>query len=49
MCKHPAILAPCRGFEAANSLLIDIKPGISASAKEISFLPQFEREISFTL
>jgi hypothetical protein len=47
MCKHPAIREPqvvVRLYERSA-----IKPGISASASSISFLPQAAREISFTL
>src|SRR5690606_8003474 len=49
MCKQPAILAPLRGLSLPNSSLKAIKPGISASANLISFLPHSAREISFTL
>ncbi len=49
MCKHPAILAPANGLEAPYSSRKDIKPGISASANVISFLPHSARVMSFTL
>ena len=49
MCKHPAILAPCKGCSSLYSSLKDIKPGISASANSISFLPHEAKEISLTL
>ena len=49
MCKHPAILAPFNGFDAPYSSLIDISPGISASANLISFLPHSAKVISLTL
>src|SRR5690554_3615236 len=49
MCKHPAIRAPFKGCSAPYSSLSDIRPGISASASSISFLPHSAREISFTL
>ena len=49
MCKQPAIRAPAKGFEAPYSSRKAIKPGISASANLISFLPQAERLMSFTL
>ena len=49
MWRHPAILAPFKGWVAPYSALKAIKPGISASANSISFLPQAASEISFTL
>ena len=49
MCKQPATRAPFNGFEGPNSALSDIRPGISASANLISFLPHSAREMSFTL
>ena len=49
MCKQPAIRAPLRGCSFLYSALNAIKPGISASANSISFLPQAASEISFTL
>ena len=49
MCKHPAIRAPFRGWVSPYSSLKLINPGISASAKLISFLPQSAKEISLTL
>ena len=44
-----AILAPLNGFWLEYSSLSDIKPGISASANLISFLPQDANDMSFTL
>ena len=49
MCKQPAMRAPFKGFAEANSSRIAIKPGISASANFISFLPHSARLMSFTL
>ena len=49
MCKHPAILAPFNGLDLPYSSLNDIRPGISASANLISFLPHSAKEISLTL
>jgi len=49
MCKQPAILAPANGLLSPYSARVAIKPGISASAKVISFLPHSAKEISFTL
>ena len=42
-------LAFLRGFMSLYLSLRAIKPGISASARLISFLPQSASEISFTL
>ena len=49
MCKQPAILEPVRGLLSPYSSLIDISPGISASANFISFLPHSDKEMSLTL
>src|SRR5690606_1744367 len=49
MWRHPAMRAPLRGCEAPNSSLNAIKPGISASASRISFLPYSAKERSLTL
>ena len=49
MCKHPAIRAPFKGCSFLYSSRKLIKPGISASAKLISFLPQAASDMSFTL
>ena len=49
MCKQPNMRAPLSGFLFPYSFLRAIKPGISVSAKEISFLPNSASEISFTL
>ena len=49
MCKQPIILAPLRGDLPLNSFRNAIKPGISVSAKEISFLPKAAKPISFIL
>ena len=40
ICKQPKILAPLRGFFPLYSFLNAIRPGISVSAIEISFLPK---------
>ena len=39
ICIHPRIFAPLRGYFPLYSFLNAIKPGISVSANEISFLP----------
>src|SRR5687767_2645002 len=49
MCKQPATRAPFSGWLAPYSALKAIKPGISASANLISFLPHSARLISATL
>ena len=49
MCRQPIILAPLSGFLLEYSSLKAIKPGISLSAIEISFLPKSACEISLTL
>ena len=49
MCKQPAIRAPFKGWDSPYSSRKLIKPGISASASSISFLPQSASVISFTL
>jgi hypothetical protein len=46
MCKHPAMREPASGCSSLYSERSAIKPGISASASSISFLPQAAREIS---
>ena len=40
ICKDPVIRAPNKGFAVPNSSRQDINPGISTSAKFISFLPK---------
>ena len=47
--NKPINLYPYNGLVSPNSSRIDIKPGISASANVISFLPHSAKEISFTL
>jgi hypothetical protein len=47
MCKHPAIREPASGCSSLYSERSAIKPGISASANSISFLPQAAREMYF--
>jgi len=49
MWRHPAILAPAKGLDSPNSFLSAINPGISASAREISFLPHSANDKSLTL
>ena len=49
MCKEPVMRAPLSGFEAPNSFLIAIKPGISCSANCISLRPKSAKERSATL
>ena len=49
MCRQPRIFAPLRGLLPLYSLRKAIKPGISVSANEISFLPKSACLISFTL
>ena len=46
MCKHPAMRAPLRGFEAAYFCLMYMRPGISCSAISISLRPKAARETS---
>ncbi len=49
MCSEPVIRAPASGCAAAYSLRIDIRPGISCSARVISLRPKGARERSATL
>ena len=49
MCSEPVIRAPASGWAAAYSLRIDIRPGISCSARVISLRPNSARERSATL
>ena len=49
MCRQPAIRVSLSGFDTPNSSRSAIRPGISASAKEISLRPHSARAISFTL
>ena len=49
MCSEPAMRAPASGLEVPYSARSAIRPGISSSAIEISFLPQSAREKSLTL
>jgi hypothetical protein len=46
MCSEPVMRAPLRGWAAANSSRIAIRPGISVSAMRISLRPQSARERS---
>ena len=46
MCKEPLIRAPFKGWLAAYSSLIAVKPGISVSAIAISCLPNLASLIS---
>ena len=47
--KKPLKGAPFKGFLPLYSFLKAISPGISVSAREISFLPKSARVMSFTL
>ena len=49
MWSEPVIRAPARGFESANSRRVDIRPGISCSARRISLRPYSARLRSATL
>src|SRR5450759_3954108 len=49
MCSEPVTRTPCSGFPAAYFRRIDINPGISCSAIEISLRPQSARPMSATL
>ena len=49
MCRQPATRAPFSGFLPLYSVRIDIRPGISFSAIEISFRPSSARLMSLTL
>ncbi len=49
MCSEPVTRAPASGWDAAYSSRIDIRPGISCSARVISLRPNSARERSATL
>ena len=49
MCKEPMILTPASGLEGPYFSRVAIRPGISCSAMEISFLPNSASVISATL
>ena len=49
MCSDPVIRTPFSGLSAAYFLRMDIRPGISNSAMEISLRPQSARLMSATL
>src|SRR5580658_6529289 len=49
MWSEPVMRTPARGFSAAYLRRMDIRPGISCSAIEISLRPQSARERSATL
>src|ERR1700679_2771943 len=49
MCSEPVMRTPASGFSAAYLRRIDIRPGISCSAIEISLRPQSARVRSATL
>ena len=49
MCREPVMRAPASGCAAAYSLRIDIRPGISCSARVISLRPNSASERSATL
>src|SRR5271154_411046 len=49
ICSEPVMRTPARGFSAAYLRRMDIRPGISCSAIEISLRPQSARERSATL
>ena len=46
MCSEPVMRAPFKGWAAANSSRMAIRPGISVSAMRISLRPQSAREMS---
>ncbi len=49
MCREPVMRAPASGWVSAYSRRIDIRPGISCSARVISLRPKAARERSATL
>src|SRR5512140_598397 len=49
MCRHPAMRAPFKGWSSAYFLRVAIRPGISFSARVISFRPKAARDRSATL
>ena len=49
MCSEPVMRAPRSGCSSAYSRRADIKPGISCSARPISFRPHSAKERSATL
>jgi hypothetical protein len=49
MCSEPVMRTPASGFCGAYFSRIAIRPGISFSAMEISFLPKSANEMSATL
>src|SRR5690349_7957688 len=49
MCREPVTRTPCSGFSAAYLRRMDIRPGISCSAIEISLRPQSASDMSATL
>jgi len=49
ICNEPETLAPAKGFFYPNSALQAINPGISTSARSISFLPSSHKLMSLIL
>src|SRR5947208_10679951 len=49
MCSAPVMRAPARGCFEANSSRVDIRPGISCSARVISLRPKSASDRSATL
>src|SRR5687768_13834023 len=49
MCSEPMIFAPLSGFLPLYSFRSAIRPGISCSARRISFRPNSARDMSATL
>ncbi len=48
MCSEPMTRAPASGFVGPYFRRVDIRPGISCSARSISFRPKSARPRSFT-
>ena len=44
MWREPEMLAPLRGWAAPNSLIMDMRPGISTCASSISMRPASGRK-----
>ena len=49
MCSEPAMRAPFSGCFGPYSARIDIRPGISVSARSISLRPKSASEMSLTM
>ena len=48
MCSDPEMRTPAKGFCGPYVARIDMRPGISCSATDISFRPQSDRLMSLT-